>query len=804
MKSGRIYVPIIVCFSIIVTLFSCRSGKQEVQRFFSDDSYWNQPIAEDAASDPRSDYWINIIDRDPSGENIGLNVDNYTIPIYEVDSRIVPFQFLKNGYKREGEDIPFKTAHSAKFDEMGVPIPEEAMPSGGLDMHMAIVDWKANLAWDMFWVKKLEDGSWMSATGMVYPLNGPGVFDPEDFDVKTGESIHGFGPGVAAGAPIIAGVIRYDEVMSGRIEHKLSGALRHVAFQEYVFPATWTDGNFEGGIPEGATLQLDPELDLEQFDLTEGEKVVARALQEYGLVIIDFSEGSTIRAEWLGGTKEKSWEGVLRGWSIPGGIKDIPVAHYRVLDVGQIQEGGDRKKEFFTSRLHLEESKPNIIYIMADDMGYADLGCFGQKDILTPAIDELAAGGMMLTRHYAGNTVCAPSRCSLMTGKHMGHAQVRGNKQVEPSGQLPLEEGTITVARLLKEAGYTTGMIGKWGLGIEHSSGDPLKQGFDYFYGYLDQVLAHNYFPEYLLRNGEREYLDNEVHYMDKDHWSKGLGSYATEKRTYSHDLFADDALSFIHRHKAAPFFLYLPVTIPHDNGEESWEERQEVPDFGIYSEKDWSKPKKGYAAMISRLDNDVQRIMELLEELELLENTIVFFTSDNGPMPHMATEEYFNSAGIYRGGKRDLYEGGIRVPMIVSWKGKIEAGSQSEHMSAFWDFLPTVCDLADIELSDETDGISYLPSLLGQKQEQHEVLYWEFSELGGAQAIRLGEWKLVRNRVISEAPGTLELYHIPDDPGEQKNLADAYPERVEELLEEINKNRTASEVFPMPGDPAF
>ncbi len=258
-----------------------------------------------------------------------------------------------------------------------------------------------------------------------------------------------------------------------------------------------------------------------------------------------------------------------------------------------------------------EKTSPNIIFIMADDLGYGDLGCYGQEIIQTPGIDRLALSGIRFTQHYAGNTVCAPSRCALMTGYHMGHAEVRGNRQAEPSGQWPVSPETITVAKLLQSAGYRTAMIGKWGLGIENSTGDPLKQGFDYYYGYLDQVLAHNYYPEYLLRNGEREYLDNEVQYLDTSLWHKGLGSYATRKSAYSHDLFIEDALRYLDENHDHPFFLYLPFTIPHDNGEAPRGERMEVPDYGLYAEEDWPGDTRRYAAMISRMDRGVGMIME-------------------------------------------------------------------------------------------------------------------------------------------------------------------------------------------------
>ena len=442
--------------------------------------------------------------------------------------------------------------------------------------------------------------------------------------------------------------------------------------------------------------------------------------------------------------------------------------------------------------------RPNIIFIMADDMGYGDVGCYGQEVIQTQNIDELAARGMQFTQHYAGNTVCAPSRCALMTGYHMGHAEIRGNGQVEPSGQRPISDQTVTVAEILKKTGYKTGMIGKWGLGSDFNSGDPLKQGFDFYYGYLDQVLAHNYFPEFLIRNGEREYLDNEVKYLDTTLWHKGLGSYSTVKRTYSHDLMALEALDFIKENKEGPFFLYLPFTIPHDNGEEVVGERQEVPDHGIYADENWPKENKGYAAMITRMDKDIGRIMDLLSELDLASNTIVFFTSDNGPVPAREYTDFFNSNGPYRGGKRHLYEGGIRVPMIVSWAGQIEPGTRSDHISAFWDFLPTACDLAGAEIPSGIDGISMLPVLTGKPQDIHVSLYWEFIEAGGAQAMRKGKWKLVRNQVISEAPGTIELYNLEDDPGEMNNIAAEFPEVAEDLLTEMGTSRYENEFFPL------
>ncbi|MFO7934448.1 MAG: arylsulfatase [Bacteroidales bacterium] len=445
-----------------------------------------------------------------------------------------------------------------------------------------------------------------------------------------------------------------------------------------------------------------------------------------------------------------------------------------------------------------ESEKPNIIFIMADDLGIGDLGCYGQQIIRTPHIDELASRGMLFTRHYAGNTVCAPSRCALMTGYHMGHAGVRGNRQANPSGQWPISDTTLTVAELLQSAGYNTAMIGKWGLGVENTSGDPLNQGFDFYYGYLDQVLAHNYYPEYLLRNGKKEYLDNEVHYLDSSLWHRGLGSYSTVKNEYSHDLFTREALSYIREQRDSLFFLYLPYTIPHNNGEAPEGEQQEVPGFGVYEDRDWPRDRKGYAAMISRMDRDVGQIMQLLDEMGLAGRTVLFFTSDNGPMPDREFTTYFDSNGPFRGGKRDLYEGGIRVPMIVSWKGKIRPGTRNDHLSAFWDFLPTACDLAGIAVPAGVDGISFLPALTGKEQPRHESLYWEFTERGGKQAIRKGNWKLVRNQIVSDPPGTIELYDLEEDPGETRDVSDGHPEVVRDLLDEMEAGRTKSEVFPL------
>ena len=330
-------------------------SKEYVKRFFNDGSFWNQPIPKNAKLDEKNDYWISLLERDPSGENVGINVHKYTIPIYEVNSKDIPFQKIKNIPYIEWYDKEMVFRHGPEFDSIGVPVQAYMTGSAGDDQHIAIVDWEANRAWDMFYVQQLEDGSWQSSTGMTYPLDGSGVFDQNDFAVQQGESIHSYGPSIAAGVPAIAGIVRYDEVKSGEIRHKIAGALRFVAYQQYIFPAIWTDGNFEGGIPEGAVIQLDPDLDISQFGLTKGELIVAKALQEYGFVVIDFAGATTIRAEYIDYSKERSWDGILRGWNEPGGIKTIPVKHYQVLKVNNVQKGGDRMKEFFTKKLYFKE-----------------------------------------------------------------------------------------------------------------------------------------------------------------------------------------------------------------------------------------------------------------------------------------------------------------------------------------------------------------------------------------------------------------------------------------------------------------
>ena len=433
---------------------------------------------------------------------------------------------------------------------------------------------------------------------------------------------------------------------------------------------------------------------------------------------------------------------------------------------------------------HAEESdRPNIIFILADDLGYGDLGCYGQTRIQTPHLDTMSDEGMRFTRFYAGSTVCAPSRCTLMTGLHTGHCLIRGNRRVD------LRDDDYTVAEMLQAAGYRTGMFGKWGLGTEGGTGLPSRQGFDEFFGYLDQSHAHNYYPTFLIRGNERQQLDNVVPNPGR----QGQG-VASEKKTYSHDLIMGEALDFIDRNRDEPFFLYLPVTIPHANNE-AGDEGMEVPSLGIYADRDWPEPEKGRAAMISYLDRDIGRLMQKLKDLGIDRRTIVFFTSDNGPHNEGGSQSaFFNSSGSLRGSKRYLYEGGIRVPLIVRWPDKIAAGTESDHVGAFWDFMPTAADLADTEAPSGIDGISFAPTLLGEgKQKEHDYLYWEFHEYGKIQAL------LIENHKALKGLGKeVLLYDLAADPTETRDIAQTRPELVKRVEQIFSKERTPSEIWPL------
>lgn len=425
--------------------------------------------------------------------------------------------------------------------------------------------------------------------------------------------------------------------------------------------------------------------------------------------------------------------------------------------------------------------KPNLIFIMADDLGWGDLGCFGQQKIKTPRLDAMASQGMRLTQFYAGSTVCAPSRCVLMTGLHTGHCLVRGN------ARLALRPDDVTVAELMKGRGYTTALIGKWGLGEEGSTGVPTRQGFDSFFGYLNQRHAHNYWPTFLLRNEQRVSLRNTAVKPSRD------GSGVAEKRLdYSHDLFASAALKFLGTKRSKPFFLYLSLTIPHANNE-ARNKGMEVPDHGQYKDLDWPEPQKGQAAMITRMDRDVGRILDKVRELGIAEDTLVIFTSDNGPHREGGNRpDFADSNGPLRGIKRDLYEGGIRVPTIAWWPGKIEAGSKSAHLAYFGDLFATAAELTGAATPKGLDSISFLPTLTGKgQQREHDALYWEFYEGGSKQAVRTKRWKAVRRPMFT---GVTELFEIGKDIGEKHDVAADNPEVVAEMERIMAANHTPSD----------
>jgi arylsulfatase A-like enzyme len=428
--------------------------------------------------------------------------------------------------------------------------------------------------------------------------------------------------------------------------------------------------------------------------------------------------------------------------------------------------------------------KPNIIFIFADDLGYGDIGCYGQTKIKTPNIDRMAAEGMRFTQCYAGSTVCAPSRSSLMTGQHTGHTRIRGNQAH------PLLSQDVTVAEILKTSGYKTAVFGKWALGLRGTPGTPSRQGFEEWFGYLSQTHAHDYYPTQLWRSSTLHELDDHAVVLDRNLYGN--------KAVYSHDLFFNTASNYVRVNKYFSFFLYLPFTIPHAHNAlgKKTGNGMEVPDDKPYSNEDWPQPEKNKAAMITRLDGAVGALMSQLKKLKLETNTVIFFTSDNGPHQEGGVDpKFFKSSGPLRGIKRDLYEGGIRVPMIAWWPGTIKAGAVSDQVWAFWDFLPTAAAIAGAKPPENIDGISMLPTLLGQKQtNQHEFLYWEFHEKGTRQAVRMGDWKAFR-----PAPGKpLELYNLKADISESTDLAEKNPEVVAKIEDYLKTARTDSDRWPI------
>jgi arylsulfatase A-like enzyme len=437
--------------------------------------------------------------------------------------------------------------------------------------------------------------------------------------------------------------------------------------------------------------------------------------------------------------------------------------------------------------------------MLADDLGYGELGAYGQTRIRTPNLDRLAAEGVRFTQHYSGSPVCAPSRATLLTGRHTGHTQIRDNFEVggypdpDELGQMPLDSGTYTIGTMLQDAGYVTAAIGKWGLGGRESLGQPRFQGFDYFFGYLDQQLAHNFYPTHLWRNGERVELDNEYFHPhqrfdgddphDPDQYRKYQGN------EYSLDVMADDALRFLDEHRDEPFFLYLPFTVPHvalqvpDSSLVEYEGAfEEEPYLGDPTYLPHYRPLSAYAGMITRMDAHIGRILERLDQLGLSENTLVVFTSDNGPTYTGGVDaEFFESTAGLRGLKGSVYEGGVRVPLLARWPGRIEPGSVSDHVSAFWDMMPTFAEVAGVAIPEWTDGASILPALTGRGDgPRAEPLYWEYHGLwGGAQAVRLGDWKGVRLGAHEDAHAPIELYDLSVDPSEMNDVAARHPHVV-------------------------
>ena len=429
---------------------------------------------------------------------------------------------------------------------------------------------------------------------------------------------------------------------------------------------------------------------------------------------------------------------------------------------------------------HKESNMPNIIFILADDLGYHDLGCYGQERIQTRNIDRMAAEGIRFTQCYTGSTICAPSRSVLMTGQHTGHTRVRGNTGkvggvlVTDDGptqrRIPLEPEDFTVAEMLKQAGYATGITGKWGLAEPGTAGVPTRKGFQEWFGYLNQRRAHTYYPPYLWHNEEKVILE---------------GNRDGQQKQYSHDMFTDFALDFIRRNKGEPFFLYLPYTIPHA--------RYEIPSIEPYGDQPWPDDARVHAAMITRMDRDVGRLMALLKESQIDDQTIVFFCSDNGAAQFW--EGIFDSSYPLRGKKGNLYEGGIRTPMIVRWPGRVPSGAVSHQVWYFADFLPTAAGLADVQPPSNIDGVSVLPTLLGEEQNlKGRFLYWEHFGGGFQQAVRVDGWKAIRSGL--DKP--LELYDLGTDLAEEHNVAAQHPDVVEKIEEHLKTARTDSECWPL------
>jgi arylsulfatase A-like enzyme len=432
---------------------------------------------------------------------------------------------------------------------------------------------------------------------------------------------------------------------------------------------------------------------------------------------------------------------------------------------------------------------PNIILILADDLGYGDLGCYGQRAIQTPHLDRMAREGLRFTRFYTGAPVCAPARETLLTGRHTGHAQLRAN------AKLDLRPTDITIAEMLRPAGYDTALIGKWGLGQAGGPSTPRRKGFDYFFGYVDQTMAHNYYPTFLIRNEEHVRLRNVVPHPGPYH--QGV---ASEKVDYSADLLAADAVQFIREHRDRRFFLFFAPTLPHAN-DEAASNGMEVPDYGPYTDQPWSDSAKGYAAMVTRLDAEVGQLLDTLKALALDQNTLVIFTSDNGPHAEGGYDPAtLGSQGGLRGKKRDLYEGGIREPMIVRWPGHVPAGTTSDCLAYFPDMMATLAELTGAQ-APAHDGLSLLPTFLqAGEQLRHAYLYWEFYEQATAQAVRFDQWKALRSPVLT---GKMELYDLGRDPAESHDVAADHPELIERAAAMMRQAHEPSPIWNGPVPPA-
>ncbi|MEZ4902999.1 MAG: arylsulfatase [Spirosomataceae bacterium] len=459
-------------------------------------------------------------------------------------------------------------------------------------------------------------------------------------------------------------------------------------------------------------------------------------------------------------------------------------------------------------------STPNIIYIYADDLGYAELGCYGQQKIRTPHLDQLAKEGICFTQHYTSTPVCAPARCQLLTGKHAGHSYIRGNYELGgfpdslEGGQMPLYPNTFTIARMLQQAGYKTACIGKWGLGMANTTGNPNLQGFDYFYGYLDQKQAHNYYPTHLWENGKIAPLNNPVINVHKrltpETATEAAFAYFRGKE-YAIDKMADKALDFVQKHRNEPFFLYLPFTTPHvslqappEAVKEYIGQFEDKPYLGQQSYASTPYPRATYAAMITYMDKQVGALMQLLKDLKIDDNTLVLFSSDNGATFNGGVEaSYFKSVAHLRGLKMDVYEGGIREPMLARWPKKIPAGKVTDHISVQYDLMATLADLIGYQQPIDTDGISFLPTLLGQqaKQQKHPFIYWEYPEKGGQLAIRMGNWKAVKTNVRKNRHAGWELYDLSKDESETTNVAAQHPDLLRQFDAIVQREHTPSHI---------